>query len=193
MGSKALLRLKHQPIPESTDLHKDKNASSNSKEEQTEESTKQQTGSADAVTLKDSGNRAKQRGGVTQPYKETESDEYAYPTSIEDSGASSSVPDGAAMSAADKKKRNVVDETTLTKNRNETKVANNKASSEDVIQQNPIEAPDTLDSLLNFLKTSGSPVQGLLDLRSLLLEQKEEKVMLRTLVDQMKVDITGLR
>ena len=67
------------------------------------------------------------------------------------------------------------------------------ASSEDVIQQNPIEAPDTLDSLLDFLKTSGSPVSGLLDLRSLLLEQKEEKVMLRTLVDQMKVDITGLR
>ena len=67
------------------------------------------------------------------------------------------------------------------------------ASSEDVLQQNNIEAPDTLDSLLNFLKTSGSPVSGLLDLRSLLLEQKEEKVMLRTLVDQMKVDIAGLR
>ena len=67
------------------------------------------------------------------------------------------------------------------------------ASSEDVFQQNNIEAPDTLDSLLNFLKTSGSPVSGLLDLRSLLLEQKEEKVMLRTLVDQMKVDIAGLR
>ena len=71
--------------------------------------------------------------------------------------------------------------------------SNEKASSEDVFQQNNIEAPDTLDSLLNFLKTSGSPVAGLLDLRSLLLEQKEEKVMLRTLVDQMKVDITGLR
>ena len=70
---------------------------------------------------------------------------------------------------------------------------NENASSEDVFQQNNIEAPDTLDSLLNFLKTSGSPVSGLLDLRSLLLEQKEEKVMLRTLVDQMKVDIAGLR
>ena len=67
------------------------------------------------------------------------------------------------------------------------------ASSEDVFQQNNIEAPDTLDSLLNFLKTSGSPVSGLLDLRSLLLEQKEEKVMLRTLVDRMKVDTAGLR
>ena len=67
------------------------------------------------------------------------------------------------------------------------------ASPEDVLQQNNLEAPDTLDSLLNFLKTSGSPVSGLLDLRSLLLEQKEEKIMLRTLVDQMKVDIAGLR
>ena len=67
------------------------------------------------------------------------------------------------------------------------------ASPEDVLQQNNIEAPDTLDSLLHFLKTSGSPVSGLLDLRSLLLEQKEEKIMLRTLVDQMKVDIAGLR
>ena len=67
------------------------------------------------------------------------------------------------------------------------------ASPEDVFQQNNIEAPDTLDSLLNFLKTTGSPVSGLLDLRSLLLEQKEEKIMLRTLVDQMKVDIAGLR
>ena len=71
--------------------------------------------------------------------------------------------------------------------------SNGKLSSEDVFQQNNIEAPDTLDSLLSFLKTSRSPVKGLLDLRSLLLEQKEEKVMLRTLVDQMKVDISGLR
>ena len=74
-----------------------------------------------------------------------------------------------------------------------TNSSNEMVSSEDVFQQSNIAAPDTLDSLLQFLKTSGSPVSGLLDLRSLLLEQKEEKVMLRTLVDQMKVDITGLR
>ena len=65
---------------------------------------------------------------------------------------------------------------------------------ENVFEPNNIEAPDTLDSLLSFLKTHGdSPVSGLLDLRGLLLEQKEEKVMLRTLVDEMRVDIASLR
>ena len=67
-------------------------------------------------------------------------------------------------------------------------------NAENVFEPNNIEAPDTLDSLLSFLKTHGdSPVSGLLDLRGLLLEQKEEKVMLRTLVDEMRVDIASLR
>ena len=67
-------------------------------------------------------------------------------------------------------------------------------TAENVFEPNNIEAPDTLDSLLSFLKTHGdSPVSGLLDLRGLLLEQKEEKVMLRTLVDEMRVDIASLR
>ena len=67
-------------------------------------------------------------------------------------------------------------------------------NAENVFEPNNIEAPDTLDSLLSFLKTHGdSPVSGLLDLRGLLLEQKEEKVMLRTLVDEMRVDIGSLR
>ena len=77
--------------------------------------------------------------------------------------------------------------------KNQDSSESENATPEDVFQQNNLEAPDTLDSLLNFLKKSGSPVSGLLDLRSLLLEQKEEKIMLRTLVDQMKVDIAGLR
>ena len=77
--------------------------------------------------------------------------------------------------------------------KNQDSSESENATPEDVFQQNNLEAPDTLDSLLNFLKTSGSPVSGLLDLRSLLLEQKEEKIMLRTLVDQMKVDMAGLR
>jgi len=52
---------------------------------------------------------------------------------------------------------------------------------------------DTLDSLLNFLKVSGSPVSGVMELRSLLLSQKEEKILLGSLVDQMRVDLRGMR
>ena len=81
-------------------------------------------------------------------------------------------------------------------NENQTSLSNNSdiPNAENVFEPNNIEAPDTLDSLLSFLKTHGdSPVSGLLDLRGLLLEQKEEKVMLRTLVDEMRVDIASLR
>ena len=83
---------------------------------------------------------------------------------------------------------------TLTRiNENPTNLSN-IPNAENVFEANNIEAPDTLDSLLSFLKTHGdSPVSGLLDLRGLLLEQKEEKVMLRTLVDEMRVDIASLR
>ena len=86
---------------------------------------------------------------------------------------------------------------TLTRiNENPTNLSNSSdiPNAENVFEPNNIEAPDTLDSLLSFLKTHGdSPVSGLLDLRGLLLEQKEEKVMLRTLVDEMRVDIASLR
>ena len=81
-------------------------------------------------------------------------------------------------------------------NEDPTNSSNNSdiPNAENVFEPNNIEAPDTLDSLLSFLKTHGdSPVSGLLDLRGLLLEQKEEKVMLRTLVDEMRVDIASLR
>ena len=56
-----------------------------------------------------------------------------------------------------------------------------------------VDSPDTLDSLLDFLKQTASPVSGVMELRGLLLAQKEEKIELRSLVDQMKVDIQGIR
>ena len=51
----------------------------------------------------------------------------------------------------------------------------------------------TLDNLLNFLKDENSPVSGIMELRSLLLGQKEEKIVLRSLVEQMRVDLQGIR
>ena len=56
-----------------------------------------------------------------------------------------------------------------------------------------IDSPDTLDSLLNFLKQTDSPVSGVMELRGILLAQKEEKIELRSLVDQMRVEIQGIR
>ena len=54
--------------------------------------------------------------------------------------------------------------------------------------------PDTLDSLLKFLKVPpASPVSGVMELRSLLMAEKEEKILLRSLVDQMRVDLHGIR
>ena len=47
--------------------------------------------------------------------------------------------------------------------------------------------------LLAFLKVPGSPVSGVMELRSLLLAQKEEKILLRSLLDQMQVDLKGIR
>ncbi len=55
------------------------------------------------------------------------------------------------------------------------------------------DAPDTLDALLRFLRAPGSPVKGVMELRSLLLAQKEEKIVLRSLVDQMRVDMQGMK
>jgi hypothetical protein len=53
--------------------------------------------------------------------------------------------------------------------------------------------PDTLETFLNFLKGTKSPVTTGLDLRSLLLAQKEEKIALQSLVDQTRVDMQGIR
>ena len=54
---------------------------------------------------------------------------------------------------------------------------------------------DTLESFLDFLKENEdkSPVTSLLELRSLLLQQKEEKVALQSLVDQMKTEMRGIK
>ena len=52
---------------------------------------------------------------------------------------------------------------------------------------------DTLDSLLSFLKVSGSPVSGVMELRSLLMSQKEEKILLRSVVEQMRVELKGIK
>ena len=54
---------------------------------------------------------------------------------------------------------------------------------------------DTLESFLDFLKENEdkSPVSSLLELRSLLLQQKEEKVALQSLVDQMKTEMRGIK
>ena len=54
---------------------------------------------------------------------------------------------------------------------------------------------DTLDGFLDFLKENEdqSPVSSLLELRSLLLQQKEEKVALQSLVDQIKSEMRGVK
>ena len=52
---------------------------------------------------------------------------------------------------------------------------------------------DTLDSFLKFLKEAQSPVTTVLELRSLLLAQKEEKVALQNLVQQMKLEMKGIK
>ena len=54
---------------------------------------------------------------------------------------------------------------------------------------------DTLDNFLDFLKENEdqSPVSSLLELRSLLLQQKEEKVALQSLVDQIKSEMRGVK
>ena len=56
-----------------------------------------------------------------------------------------------------------------------------------------INQPDSLDTFLDFLKGVESPVSSVLDLRSLLVAQKEEKIALQSLVDQMRLDMQGIR
>lgn len=59
---------------------------------------------------------------------------------------------------------------------------------------NSLNGPDdTLDAFLEFLKESNSPVSSVVELRSLLLQQKEEKVALQSLVDQMRIEMQGVK
>jgi len=48
----------------------------------------------------------------------------------------------------------------------------------------PIDSPDSLDTLLDYLRQSNSPITGVLELRSILLAQKEEKIELRGMLEQ---------
>ena len=53
--------------------------------------------------------------------------------------------------------------------------------------------PDSLQSLLNFLKDVKSPISSVLELRGLLLAEKEEKVAMQNLIKQLKTDMIGIR
>lgn len=53
--------------------------------------------------------------------------------------------------------------------------------------------PDSLQTLLNFLKDVKSPISSILELRGLLLAEKEEKVALQNLIKQLKTDMIGIR
>ena len=53
--------------------------------------------------------------------------------------------------------------------------------------------PDSLQTLLNFLKDVKSPISSILELRSLLLAEKEEKVAMQNLIKQLKTDMIGIR
>ena len=70
--------------------------------------------------------------------------------------------------------------------------ASNAAASGQISLISP-DKKDTLDSLLSFLKVSGSPVSGVMELRSLLMSQKEEKILLRSVVEQMRVELKGIK
>ena len=56
-----------------------------------------------------------------------------------------------------------------------------------------IQGPDTLEKLLEFLKEAKSPVSSALELRSLLLFQKEEKMILESVIEHLKADMVGIR
>ena len=53
--------------------------------------------------------------------------------------------------------------------------------------------PDSLQTLLNFLKDVKSPISSILELRGLLLAEKEEKVAMQNLIKQLKTDMIGIR
>ena len=56
-----------------------------------------------------------------------------------------------------------------------------------------IQGPDTLEKLLEFLKEAKSPVSSALELRSVLLSQKEEKMILESVIEHLKADMVGIR
>ena len=53
--------------------------------------------------------------------------------------------------------------------------------------------PDSLQTLLNFLKDVKSPISSILELRGLLLAEKEEKVAMQNIIKQLKTDMIGIR
>ena len=56
-----------------------------------------------------------------------------------------------------------------------------------------INSPDTLDTFLKFLQETKSPISSILDLRSLLVTQKEEKIELENGLRQMGIEMEGIR
>ena len=53
--------------------------------------------------------------------------------------------------------------------------------------------PDTLEQLLDFLKEVKSPISSVLDLRNILVVQKEEKMAMETIIRELKAEMVGLR
>jgi len=56
-----------------------------------------------------------------------------------------------------------------------------------------LNTPDTLDSLLAFLKNTTSPISTSLELRNLLIEQKEEKIALQSMLEKTRIEMQGIR
>jgi hypothetical protein len=56
-----------------------------------------------------------------------------------------------------------------------------------------INSPDVLDTFLKILQETKSPVSSVLDLRSLLVSQKEEKIELENGLRQMSIEMQGIR
>ena len=52
---------------------------------------------------------------------------------------------------------------------------------------------DTLGQLLDFLKEVKSPFSSVLDLRNILVVQKEEKMAMETMIRELKAEMVGLR
>ena len=52
---------------------------------------------------------------------------------------------------------------------------------------------DTLGQLLDFLKEVESPISSVLDLRNILVVQKEEKMAMETMIRELKAEMVGLR
>ena len=52
---------------------------------------------------------------------------------------------------------------------------------------------DTLGQLLDFLKEVKSPISSVLDLRNILVVQKEEKMAMETIIRELRAEMVGLR